>query len=1089
MRKKILAVTFPSLLVLITLLISFLNYKSGTWLTGWDTIHPEFNFPLHFMRSLFGVWREDQGLGAVAAHAHMSELPRIFFLWIFSFFIPLSAVRYAFLFLCFILGPLGIYFFSRHFLLQRNKSQSVVVLAAFLAGLVYIFNLGTVQQFYVEFEMFVVQYAALGWLFLFATKILETKKNRDIFLFFIISFLSASMAYSSLLWFAYAGCIALYCFTYTLVHRKIVILRRSLIIGLVIFLSNAFWLLPNMYFLLTPNGQIPNQAHINKVFSPEAFYDNQAFGTFKDIPLLRNFLFNWLQYYPAGKFTQLLQVWQDHLGQPFVLVIGYGVFILLILGLILGILKKKREAMVLFPVWCITITMLINANPPFTFIFLWLREHSSLFEEGLRFPFTKFSLLYAFSFSIFFGLFFETVFTALKKMHKKTISFICIGLITTTVSMGLIWYGWPMFQGHLLDPKLRVNIPAEYFHFFDWSKKAPKEARFAFLPLETAYGWEYFKWGYEGPGFVWFGMQQPLLVRDFDRWSPYNETFYTQLSTAVYNNDARAFASTLQKFHVSYLLFDDSVLLPNQNRESLHSVEIKNMIAQIGGTEVFSDNFLHTYALPNQNGQFITAPMTYTTADGPTLYTKKDIIASSLGEYISTKSITKYFPFADVYKDEQNGVTYHPKSVTITRAIKDMSSEKELFIPHIPSESPFTVSTLFSYVGNKLVLHFDSSTVITVNQTNVELPHLEDVAVTTEHIFDKLIVEIANRQIEVPQNTATTSALLTLTPREPIKMGIFDENKSLLQDGKSFIDPNFIQVATTSASIWNDLLEDHSLPIYGSIKEITATTFQSPTPVLFNNPDAVINCDYEKRGVIEKKVTQDEVHYKAREMGAICDGAVLPITSLQSYLFHFVGKNVSGRSIKFNLQDITNNTSIIEELLPSKSFDKSYAMQTAPKLKANFYLSTETKASGTDSNENTISKIELYPIPLDRLAKIQITTKDALSQVKNSVVITHTWKFGTHEYGFHEHSDSENGIVTLSQSFEDGWVGFSLQNPFRFLDHVRYNGWANAWIVPYGDSDIVLFFWPQLLSFFGYLSLFFSFFFFLLHSILKIKQH
>ena len=91
---------FPLLVIAITGSICLLNYTPGTWLTGWDTLHPEFDFWLNFKRLIFGVWRGDQGLGAVAAHSHMSELPRLLLLWIFflGFLISQCFVIYMFFF-------------------------------------------------------------------------------------------------------------------------------------------------------------------------------------------------------------------------------------------------------------------------------------------------------------------------------------------------------------------------------------------------------------------------------------------------------------------------------------------------------------------------------------------------------------------------------------------------------------------------------------------------------------------------------------------------------------------------------------------------------------------------------------------------------------------------------------------------------------------------------------------------------------------------------------------------------------------------------------------------------------------------------
>ncbi len=85
--KSTLAITgslFNSFLVLITLSIARRNYTPGTFLSGWDTLHPEFNFGLYLKRVFWGVWREHQGIGAVASQAHAAELTRIPILFLLS---------------------------------------------------------------------------------------------------------------------------------------------------------------------------------------------------------------------------------------------------------------------------------------------------------------------------------------------------------------------------------------------------------------------------------------------------------------------------------------------------------------------------------------------------------------------------------------------------------------------------------------------------------------------------------------------------------------------------------------------------------------------------------------------------------------------------------------------------------------------------------------------------------------------------------------------------------------------------------------------------------------------------------------------
>ena len=84
-------------LFILSLLLIWQNYAPNTYLTGWDTLHPEFSFPENLQRLLFGVWRPEQGLGAVAGHSHMADLPRVVLLWLWSFFLPISMLRYTYL--------------------------------------------------------------------------------------------------------------------------------------------------------------------------------------------------------------------------------------------------------------------------------------------------------------------------------------------------------------------------------------------------------------------------------------------------------------------------------------------------------------------------------------------------------------------------------------------------------------------------------------------------------------------------------------------------------------------------------------------------------------------------------------------------------------------------------------------------------------------------------------------------------------------------------------------------------------------------------------------------------------------------------
>ena len=99
----------------------------------------------------------------------------------------------------------------------------------------------------------------------------------------------------------------------------------------------------------------------------------------------------------------------------------------------------------------------------------------------------------------------------------------------------LIYYTMPAFNGNLISPLMRIKIPSYYFDVFSYFNRQKDDGRIANLPIQSPWGWEYYDWykdkprfaedstrraSYQGAGFIWFGIKQPLLNRDFDRWNP-----------------------------------------------------------------------------------------------------------------------------------------------------------------------------------------------------------------------------------------------------------------------------------------------------------------------------------------------------------------------------------------------------------------------------------------------------------------------------------------------------------------------------------------------------------------------------------------
>ncbi|MDC0449019.1 hypothetical protein OAL67_00195 [bacterium] len=558
---------FAIIIVLVALFISYQNYTPDTFLTGWDTLHPEFNYKIYLGRILDGVWQEHQGLGAVASQAHAAELPRILILLILDIFLKMSQIRYAYAFLMLILGPLGVYFFIRDVILKKRLPPAKS-LGAFAGGLFYLLNLGTLQHFYAPLEMFLTHYGLLGWVFLYACKYFENGSKKDLLIFSIVSLFIAPQAHTATLFYAFFGVFVLF-FGFLSLSQSSGFKRSSVLI-LVTLLINAFWFLPNIYFVVNHGREI-QQSKIHALFSEEAFLQNKKFGNMRDVAVLKNFLFNWGEYVGNNSYGDLLDEWENHLNMGVNQEVGYAIFIIICIGALTALISKNKYSI---PVALITITsifFLLNVNPPFGFIFKFLQEHVPLFKEAIRFPFTKFSIILMLSYGVFFGYFFGNIGTLIERVKwgKVPLYTFFVGV----VAFLLVDYMLPAFNGYLVSPSMRVTIPARYFDLFEYFENQPDQGRIVKFPMHSLWGWAYHDWGqgstgdmgYQGAGFMWFGVKQPTLDREFDRWNLKNEQYYREMSTAVYSQNPGLFESYLQKYNVNWILVDESIVHPGSD--------------------------------------------------------------------------------------------------------------------------------------------------------------------------------------------------------------------------------------------------------------------------------------------------------------------------------------------------------------------------------------------------------------------------------------------------------------------------------------------------------------------------------------------
>ena len=242
----------------------------------------------------------------------------------------------------------------------------------------------------------------------------------------------------------------------------------------------------------------------------------------------------------------------------------------------------------------------------------------------------------------------------------------------------------------------------------------------------------------------------------------------------------------------------------------------------------------------------------------------------------------------------------------------------------------------------------------------------------------------------------------------------------------------------------------------------------------------VVNCDLFQRGSVSGEIKNESLFLGAVTRGAACTHTSLNNISTKSEgLLQISGQNYSGRSLKTYLYNEGSNRTDLEILETEGAFNDFYSLLSWPKLESSSYsLNFENRSFGNEESSNELKNVNYYPIPLAWLSQIHINGPQT---IKNDIKVLNTYKFGTWYY---QVDIKGNGILALSQGYDPGWLAFNFNlNKFQLsiFDHVKLNNWSNAWIIPENKNNlvtdsatnlnIIIFYWPQLLEYFGFLLL------------------
>ncbi len=625
------------ILFLITLFIVVTNYTPGTWLTGWDNLHPEFDFKMNIYRSLNAVWQEYQGLGLLGGMGHAADLPRQLFLWVVLILIPTSMLRYFFHFLMLFVGVTGTYFFVRNILLN-NVERNVSAKIAFVGGIFYLLNLGTVQNFFTPFEPFSTFWGSFPWEMYTLFSYLKNPNRKNLISLFVINLLAVPQAYVQTIFLVYFLIVIIILGIHLLQKFSKDRLKQAITVCALILAINAFWLLPNIYFVLT-NVHV-TQNSMNNFMNTQRFYElNKRRGNIVDFALMKGFSYDTLGGDPSQSQTFLMQAWRNHIDSFQISLIGFGLFAIIMLGIF-----RKSYFRFYFIALLGLVSLALLSDIPIISTFNQLSRVIPLVSQIFRNASSKFIVPEAFIFSL--GLSSGISYIVSKTNKKNVVIFL--------ISVLILIYGFPAFTGNFFSKLVKVPIPKQYFALFNYLQTQDKNARIMNLPQDSYWGWGSYKWGATGSGFLWYGVEQPIMDRAFDVWSQELEQYYWELIYALKKKDQKLFNSVLYKYQISYVVIDSNYVPSDSSKN-------KNLIKQVDMLEgnkkvkkIASFGFISVYetGIKSQNNSYVDIKSSIPKAIKQEQFSNKDVTIQNDGTYISqVKNGDIFYPFGSLFSN------------------------------------------------------------------------------------------------------------------------------------------------------------------------------------------------------------------------------------------------------------------------------------------------------------------------------------------------------------------------------------------------------------------------------------------------------
>lgn len=1094
----------------IWLIIAIANYEPGTWLIGWDSLLPEINLGLNIRRSIFAAWQDVQGLGLAGGIGHASELTRQLFLAVLSIFFPVDMLRYIWTYIMLLIGPIGVFFLANEFIRQleplsaiaslrkkmaryvkrtlrspqlENKTNLVVLrnTAAFFASLYYLLNLAMVQNFYVPLEAFSSFYGCIPWLLLIFLRTLTTPTAKNLLILLAINLAATSAFHVQTMFIVYGIVLSLFAVPY--IFSQVGSVRKqamttSLKIACVILATHLFWLAPVGYFTLT-NAQQTVESKQNRIATPESQAQNRAYGTLFNIAQLKGYWFDYSdENFDSDEPFYLLEHWKDWTEQPlmqFLLLLTYAGVVCGVIGAVYIYSSWKTVGLALNMLFAST--MLTAGNGLLGGIFTSFVTIVPLLEQIFRVPFTKWSVVLSLWYAL--GIGFLALFVLQKlelAVFKRAAVVILIACIAAPV--------FPLFSGKLFYQNITQEIPPAYFELFSYLQQQSSDKRILHLPLDNLWGWTNQSWGYRGSGFIWYGIEQPIIDRNFDVWSKNNETLYRQLDLALLAQNYTEAHNLLKMYGVSYIFVDQSLTDDSSAIETAQDFANYGLANDIL-TLAWTQDSLQLYEVLTAHTTELSATIPHHIPQ-PTTELTQNTVYKAVGHHIeSAENQSLVFPLLSLQKERLDTISITESNVRVPFSIQETGF---LHISAIRDNAIGLPATfLYEPDANAVSLQLKSPLSILSDGSETPIFSAENLRYEIPDITsDTVILDVAGQVITLKANEQQDVWLSNIQLNAPTQLVITSDEFVTITDNVIAISDT-LAIEEISAEILTNMLSARTIELEPNEYEFVIHALAIPLNFAGNN-QAALNCDPRQRGSFEKKSAGgDSVVYISDEFAQACDGRTSFFNNPDlDVILTVSSENTTNNPLKLYLAE--GDTTLFEHTLhadqsafgihASKMLADTYS-QEKPPLTVNI-LNT----SFGQPTQNSIHEAQLLSLPLtlEWLSGLQLTTgqEKIRSQMQSAVVFK---KHANFWYSTNITATQPGVALVLQQGYDSGWIAFAdgVIGGTK-LSHYRHNGWANAWLLPERNTTVTIVYWPQLLIFAGYITL-------LMSAAVLVKKH